>query len=71
MTIKSNASDYISAGDLSQLDAEKVLHPMTYYSKSHTLAECIYAMDNKELIAKIRVLEKWRPDCEWALHPLQ
>jgi hypothetical protein len=40
--VETDASDYISAGILSQYDDEGVLHPVPFFSKKHTPAECNY-----------------------------
>jgi len=69
--IETDASDYVSAGVLSQRDYEGVLHPVTYYSKKHSPAECNYDIYDEELIAIIKALEEWRPECEGAAYPLQ
>jgi len=66
-----DASDYIFAEVLSQRDDEGVLHPGAYYSKKHSPAECNYNIYYKELIAIIKTLEEWRPECEGAAYPLQ
>ena len=69
--IEIDASDYESAGVLSQRADEGVLHPVAYYSKKHSLAECNYDIYDKELMAIIKALEEWRPECEDAAYPLQ
>jgi len=69
--IETDASDYVSAGVLSQRDDEGVLHPVAYYSKKHSSAECNYDIYDKELMAIIKALEEWRPECEGAAYPLQ
>jgi len=61
----------VSAGVLSQRDHEGVLHLMAYCSKKHSPAECNYDIYNKELMAIIKALEEWRPECEGAAYPLQ
>jgi hypothetical protein len=48
-----------------------VLHPVAYYSKKRTPAECNYDIYNKEVMAIIKALEEWRPECERAAYPLQ
>jgi hypothetical protein len=37
---ETDASDYMSAGMLSERDDKGVLHPVAYYSKKHSPAEC-------------------------------
>jgi len=69
--IETDASDYVSTGVFSQHDDEAVLHPVAYYSKKYLLAECNYDMYENELMAIIKALEEWRPECEGAAYPLQ
>jgi hypothetical protein len=69
--IETDVSDYVSAGVLSQWDNEGVLHPVAYYSKKHLPAEWKYDIYDKELMAIIKALEEWRPECEGAAYPLQ
>jgi hypothetical protein len=69
--IGTDASDYVSAGVLSQRDDEGVLQPVAYYSKKHSPAECNYDIYDKELMAMIKALEEWIPECEGAGYPLQ
>jgi len=69
--IETDASDYVSTGLLSQRDDEGVLHPVAYYSKKHSPAACNYDIHDKELVAIIKALDEWRPECEGASYPLQ
>jgi hypothetical protein len=69
--IETDASNYVSAGVLSQRDDEGVIHPVAYYSKKHSPAECNYDTYDKELKAIIKALEDRRPECEGAAYPLQ
>jgi len=69
--IETDASDYVSAGVLSQPDDAGVLHPVAYYSKKHSVAECNYNIYDKQLMAIIKALEEWRPECEAAAYSLQ
>ena len=69
--IETDASDDVSPGDLSQYDDGAVLHPVAYFSKKHSPAECNYDIYNKELMAIIKALEEWRPECEGAAYPLE
>jgi len=69
--IETDASDYVSAGVLSQRDDAGVLHPVAFFSKKHSPAECNYDIYDKELLAIIKALEEWRPECEGAEHTLQ
>ena len=56
---------------LSQRDDERVLHPVAFFSKKHSPAECNYDIYDKELMAIIKALEEWRPECEGAEHNIQ
>jgi hypothetical protein len=48
-----------------------VLHPVAYYSKKYSLAKCNYNIYDMELMATIKALAEWRPECEGAAYPLQ
>jgi hypothetical protein len=69
--IETDASDYVSARVLSHRDDEGVLHPVAYFSKIHSPAECNYDINDTELMAIIKALEEWRPECEGAENTLQ
>jgi hypothetical protein len=56
---------------LSQRDDDGILHPVVFFSKKHTPAECNYDIYDKKLMAIIKALEEWRPECDRAEHPLQ
>jgi hypothetical protein len=68
--VETDASDYVSAGILTQYDNEGRLHPVAFFSKKHTPAECNYEIYDKELQAIIRTFEEWRPELEGAAHPI-
>jgi hypothetical protein len=40
--LETDASDYVSMGILSQYDDQGILHPVAFYSKKDTPAECNY-----------------------------
>jgi hypothetical protein len=61
--IETDASDYVSAGVLSQRDDEGVLHPVAFFSKKHSLPECNYDIYDKERMVIIKALEEWRSEC--------
>ncbi len=58
--LKIDASDYVKDEILSQYNDEKVLHSVTFYSKSMILAECNYHIYDKKLLVIIRCFEHWR-----------
>ena len=57
--VKTDASDYVSAGIMSQYDDNSVLHLVAYFSRKHSPAECNYEIYDKELMAIIRCFEEW------------
>jgi hypothetical protein len=69
--VEADASDYISSGVLSQKDDQGVLHPIAFFSKKMTPAECNYEIYDKELLAIIRCFEAWRPEVEGTAMPVQ
>ena len=69
--VETDASDYVSAGILSQYDDDAILHPVRVISKKYWPAECNYEIYDKELMAIVRCFEEWRPELEGALHPIQ
>jgi len=69
--IQTDASDSVSSAVLSQRDDAGGLRPMAYFSKKHKPSECNYDIYDKELMAVIKALEEWRPECEGAAYPLQ
>ena len=48
-----------------------MLHPVAYPSRKHSPAECNYDIYDKDLMAIIKALAEWRPECEGAGYPIQ
>jgi hypothetical protein len=69
--LETDASDFVSAGVLSQHDEDGVLHPVAFFSKKHSVTECNYEIYDKELLAIIRCFEEWRPELEGAPSPIK
>ncbi len=69
--LETDSSDYVNAGVLSQYDDDGVLHPVAFYSKNLSPAECNYHIYDKELLAIIRCLEHWRPELECTEVPVK
>lgn len=69
--VETDASDYVSACVLSQKDDQGILHPVAYFSKKHTPAECNYEIYDKELLAVIRCFEEWRAYLEGSPEPIE
>ena len=57
--LKINASNYVKDEILSQYNNEKVLHSMTFYSKSMIYAEINYHIYDKKLLVIIQYFEHW------------
>ena len=60
--VEVDASDYVTAGILSQTDSNGALRPVAYFSKKMSPAECNYEIYDKELLAIVRAFEEWRPE---------
>ena len=56
--VETNASDYVSAGVLSQYGDQGILLPVTFFSKKHAPAECNYEIYDKELLAVVSVTDR-------------
>jgi hypothetical protein len=69
--VEADSSDYVTGGILSQYNEEGVLHPVAYFSKRLSPAECNYEIYDKELLAIIRCFEQWRPELEGAGFPIK
>jgi len=69
--VETDASDFVSARVLSQPDLYGVLHPVAFFSKKHTPAECNYEIYDNELLAVVRAFEEWRPELEGAAYPVE
>jgi hypothetical protein len=69
--VETDASNYVSAGVLSQYDDDGILHPVAYFSKKYSPAECKYEIYDKELMAIIRAFEEWRPELQSVINPIR
>ncbi len=58
--LKTDVFNYVKSDILSQYDDEKMLHSMTFYSKSMISAECNYHIYDKKLLIIIWCFEHWR-----------
>ncbi|KAG0161061.1 hypothetical protein PDIDSM_8594 [Penicillium digitatum] len=52
-------------------DDAGILHPIAFFSKKHSAAECNYEIYDKELLAIIRCFEEWRPELEGTPSPVK
>ena len=71
IVIETDASDYVSAGVLSQHDDNGVLRPVAFFSKKHSPAECNYEIYDTELLEIVRSFEEWRPHLIDAPQPIR
>jgi hypothetical protein len=69
--VETDASDYVTAAVLSQLDDHGVLRPIAFLSTKMTPAECNYEIYDKELLAIVRAFEEWRPELSGTKEPVQ
>jgi hypothetical protein len=68
--VETDASNYVSAGVLSQYDDDGILYPVAYFSKKHSPAECNYEIYDKELMAIVRAFEEWRSELQSVINPI-
>ena len=61
IVVETDASDYVSAGVMSQPDDHGILRPVAFFSKKHSPAECNYEIYEEELLAIMRSFEEWCP----------
>ena len=71
IVLETDASDYVSAGVLSQYGDDGLLHPVAFFSKKHSPAECNYEIYDKELMAIIRCFEEWRAELQSVENPIE
>ena len=70
--IEADSSDFATGAVLSQqLTMDRKWHPIAFYSKSLSFVEWNYEIHDKEILAIIRTLEKWRHFLEGATHPVE
>ena len=69
--LKTDSSDYVTGGILSQYGDDGLLHPVAFYSHKMLDAECNYEIYDKELLAIVKCFENWRPELEFSDLPIQ
>ena len=62
--LETDSSDHVNGGVLSQIGDDGELHPVAFFSKNMSPAECNYEIYDKELLAIIRYFEQWKPELE-------
>ena len=65
-TVESDSSDCITEEMLSQLNSQRVLHSVIYFSTCMSSAECNYDIYNKKLLIIIHIFKEWRSELEGA-----
>lgn len=68
--METDASDFVSAGVLSQYGGDGLLHPVAYFSNENSTTECNYEIYDKELTAIVRCFEEWRAELKGSPHPI-
>ena len=71
LTVKSDSSDCVTGGVLSQSDSQGVLYSVTYFSTCMIPAERNYDIYDKELLAIICAFKEWRPELKEAAEQVQ
>ena len=69
--METDASNYVSAGVMSQYDADGIQNSVAFFSKTHLPAECNYEIYDKELMAIFRCFEEWRAELESSPYPIK
>ena len=70
IVVKTDTSDYVSEGILSQYDENDVLHPVAYFFKKHNSAECNYKIYDKELMIIICIFKEWCSELEGSIYSI-
>jgi RNase H-like domain found in reverse transcriptase/Reverse transcriptase (RNA-dependent DNA polymerase)/Integrase zinc binding domain/Chromo (CHRromatin Organisation MOdifier) domain len=71
IVLETDASDFAIGACLSQLDDDKRLKPIAYYSRKLSPAELNYDVHDKELLAIVVAFEQWRVYLEGPKHQVQ
>jgi len=70
IVVETDTSDFVSATVLSQYNDEGTLHPMAFFSKKYSPAECNYQIYKKELMAIVWGFEEWRAELQSVENPI-
>ena len=68
--VKTDTSDYVSEGILSQYNENDVLHLIAYFFKKHNSVECNYEIYDKELIIIICTFKEWCSELEGSTYSI-
>jgi len=70
IVVETDAFDFVSTAVLSQYDDEGTLHPVAFFSKKYSPAECNYEIYDKELMAIVQAFEEWRTELQSVENPI-
>jgi hypothetical protein len=69
--VETDTSDFALSGTLSQIAADKKLHPNAFHSRKFSPAEINYEIHDKELLAIVDSFKAWRRYLEGLFHTVQ
>ena len=69
ITLHTDASSSVMSGIISQPHVDRS-HPITYWSRKWTPAECNYDIHDREMLAIVESMKHWRHYLEGAKHPI-
>jgi len=70
IVVETDTSDFVSAAVLSQYNDEGTLHPVAFFSKKYSPAECNYQIYKKELMAIVWGFEEWHAELQSVENPI-
>src|SRR2546421_12910054 len=68
--LECEASAFACVAVLLQRDTNRDKHPVSYFSKAHSAAECNYAIPDLEFMAIIKALKEWCHHLEGSQHQI-
>ena len=66
--LETDASNFALEAILSQMDVDKKLHPVAFYSQKFFMAEINYKIHDKELLAIVDSFQEWRHFLQGTVH---
>ena len=70
VTLHADSSGFAVSGIVSQLDANGILYPITFWSRKRIPAECNYDIHDREMLAIVECFKHWRHYLEGSKHPV-
>ena len=68
--LETNASDFALGAILLQMEVNKKLHPVAFYSQKFFAVEINYEIHDKELLAIVDSFQEWRHFLKGVVHPV-